>query len=614
MNVLLEILRPVRRLAIIILMLMPLIAQAQGASYKVSGIVTDENGEPLIGASVTADKGKTGVTTDIDGKYVITLQKPSTITFSYVGYESAKQKVSGAKTLDVSLRTSDNILDEMVVVGYGTQRKVNLTGAVQNVTSKELVTRSLGSGSQALQGMIPGLTAVIASGQPGADGATMRIRGYGSLNSETSPLVLIDGIEGDIDRIDVNTIESISVLKDAASASIYGARAANGVILITTKRGTEGRPKITFNGYVGWNKPTALPKPVATWRYLDAINQARLNNHQDIAYDEETIDMYRNGQVDNMSAYDTDWMGLVMKENAMVQNYSVSVSGGTKNLNVYASAGYYKQDGMIHNNSFDRMSLRINTDLKINEYVRFGLDMNMRQAKAQNPTGEAMTTLIGYAMSFNPLLGAINANGKYGPGYNDINPYAIVYNEQAISKSVAPEYSVKPSIIITPFKGLTIQGSYSWKRNDSRQSAFNCPYEIYVGDNYQGKNTETSARTEADGSTVKTQYNLMGTYENTFNKAHYFKVMAGFQSEDMNYTYPLADAPGSNMKAIPTCSMAMPLPLPITQTDMDGRCCLIWHVSTTRSTTVISSNSTAAMTAHHALPAVTNGASSPRVL
>ena len=213
------------------------------------------------------------------------------------------------------------------------------------------------------------------------------------------------------------------------------------------------------------------------------------------------------------------------------------MSGGTKNLNVYASAGYYKQDGIIHNNSFDRMSLRLNADMKVNDYLKFGLDMNVRQAKAQNPSGEAMTTIIGYAMSFNPLLGALNANGLYGPGYNNINPYAIVYNEEAISKSTAPEYIVKPSFILTPVKGLTVVGSFSWKRNTSHQSAFNKPYDIYVGDSFQGRNTENSARSEAEGTTDKKQYNLMATYENTFSRKHYLKVMAGFQSEDLKYSY-----------------------------------------------------------------------------
>lgn len=536
--------KAIRCVALIALMLLPVAMNAQSGAFKVTGTVTGEDGDPLVGVTVMAQDGKTGVSTDIDGKYTISLSRPTTLSFTYIGYIGEKVKVNSDRNLDIELRLSANQLDDVVVVGYGTQRKANLTGAVQNVTSKELVTRSLGSGSQALQGLVPGLTAVVSSGQPGADGATLRIRGYGSLNSDTKPLVLIDGVEGDIDRIDLNTIESISVLKDAASASIYGARASNGVLLITTKRGEEGRPRVSFNGYVGWNKPTALPKPVATWRYLDAINQARVNNNQDIAYSDEVIEMYRNGEVDNMTAYDSDWMGLTMKKSGMIQNYSVSVSGGSKNLNVYASAGYYKQDGIIHNNSFDRMSIKLNTDMKVNDYLKIGVDMNVRQATAQNPAGAGLTEIIGYAMSFNPLLGAVNANGKYGPGYNNINPYAIVYNEQAISKSVAPEYVVMPSFTLTPIKGLTIRGTYSWKRNDSNQSAFNCPYEIYVGDSFQGRNTETTARSESRGTTVKKQYNLLGTYENTFNKQHYLKVMAGFQSEDLAYNYITARRTG----------------------------------------------------------------------
>lgn len=536
--------KAIQCLALIALMLFPVTMKAQSGTFQVTGTVTGDDGEPLVGVTVMAQDGKTGVSTDIDGRYAITLSQPTTLSFTYIGYTGEKIKVNASRNVDVEMHLSANELDDVVVVGYGTQRKANLTGAVQNVSSKDLVTRSLGSGTQALQGLVPGLTAVVSSGQPGADGATMRIRGFGSLYSETKPLVLIDGIEGDLDRIDLNTIESISVLKDAASASIYGARASNGVLLITTKRGEEGRPRVSFNGYVGWNKPTALPRPVATWRYLDAINQARDNNHQEIAYLPEIIDMYRNGEVDNMSYYDSDWMGLCMKKSAMVQNYSVSVSGGSKNVSVYASAGYYKQDGIIHNNSFDRMSIRLNTDMQVNRFFKVGLDMNVQQATAQNPSGGSMTEMIGYAMSFNPLLGAVNANGKYGPGYNNINPYAIIYNEKALSKSVAPDYSVMPSFTLTPVKGLTIRGSYSWKRKDSNVTAFNCPYEIYVGDTFQGTNTSLTARVENRGTTVRKQYNLMGTYENTFAKRHYFKAMAGFQSEDLSYNYITARRTG----------------------------------------------------------------------
>lgn len=521
-------------LLLVTLMIIPVTLSAQN-SFTVTGTVVGDDDEPLPGVTVMAQDGKTGAATDIDGQFSITLSKPTTLTFSYIGYEAQKQKVSNGGTLNVVLKTNATALDDVVVVGYGTQRKVNLTGAVQSVSSQEILRSAVSNGSSALQGIIPGLTAQVTSGQPGADQASLRIRGLGSLNSTTSPLILIDGVEGDMNRIDLNTVESISVLKDAASASIYGSRASNGVILITTKRGAEGKPKVTFNGYVGFNKPTAIPKTVNGYQYMQAINQARLNNDQDILYGEDILDLYASGGVDNIMNYDTDWVGLMLKDHAMVENYSVSVSGGSKNLNVFASAGYYKQDGLIANNNFERMSIKLNTDLQVNKWLKVGVDMSVRQGKAVRPTGADARTIISYALTFNPLMSGLNGDGTLGYGLNGNNPYAIVSNDEAVVTSVAPEYVVRPTITITPFDGLTIFGTYSWKRNDGRTVAYNEPYECYeygVFKGYGGVNV--NAKSEEWSATVRKQFNAMATYEKTFIDKHYLKAMVGFQSEEIN--------------------------------------------------------------------------------
>lgn len=525
-----------RGVAFIALAFIAFAAVAQGGNFTVSGVVTGDDEEPLIGVSVVANGSKNGVTTDIDGKYTITLPKASTLTFSYVGFEPKSIKVAGTQTLDVVMKPSAQSLNDVVVVGYGTQRKANLTGAVQNVTSKELSLRSVGPGSHALQGAVPGLTAQITTGAPGDDGAIMSIRGAGSLNSTTTPLILIDGVQGDINRIDVNSIESITVLKDAASASIYGSRAANGVILVTTKRGEEGRPKVSFNGYVGWNKLTSMPKAVDTYVYLEKLNEANRNFHGDDPandfYSQEIIDMYRNGEVDNMVMYDTDWRGLCIKDHAMTQNYSVSVSGGSKNLSVYADGYYYNQEGMIRNNSFERMGVRLNSDLKVNDYLSLGVDMEIGQAVGNTP-GTTMTTIIGYAMTFNNLLPAVNATGTYGQGYNGENPYAML--DAGWIKNVMPTYQVRPHFRLTPFKGFNIDGFYTWKRSDTATSAFGKPFDKYAGETYLGPSSLYATRSETRSTYVRKQYNLMGTYEHTFGEKHYLKVMAGFQGESLDY-------------------------------------------------------------------------------
>lgn len=515
-------------------MIIPVTLNAQ-TTFTVTGTVVGDDEEPLPGVTVMSNDGKTGTATDIDGQYTITLSKPSTLTFTYIGYETLKQKVSHGGPLNVVLKSNATALDDVVVVGYGTQRKVNLTGAVQSVSSQDILRSAVSNGSNALQGIVPGLSAVQGSGQPGADQASIKIRGLGSLNSTTSPLVLIDGVEGDMNRIDLNTVESISVLKDAASASIYGSRASNGVILITTKRGAEGKPKVTFNGYVGFNKPTAIPKTVNALQYMEAINQARRNNDQEELYGQEIRDLYAAGGADNIMNYDTDWVGLLLKDHAMVENYSVSVSGGSKNVNVFASAGYYKQDGLIENNNFQRMSIRLNTDLQVNKWLKVGVDMSVRQGKAVRPVGADARTIISYALTFNPLMSGLNGDGTFGFGLNGNNPYAMVKNDEALSTSVAPEYIVRPSVVITPFDGMTITGTYSWKRNDSRTVAYNEPYECYEYGVFKGFGGATvNARSEEWGITVRKQYNATATYEKTLFEKHYLKAMVGFQSEELN--------------------------------------------------------------------------------
>ena len=501
--------------------------------FKVTGTVTDEEGEALIGVTVKASNGKSTAITDIDGKYIISLTAPANLTYEYLGMEPQTFKAKGACTHDVVMVAAANTLDDVVVVGYGTQKKINLTGAVQSVSNQEILKRSVSNGSSALQGIVPGLTATQSSGAPGADQASIRIRGDGSINSTQSPLVLIDGVEGDLNRLDLNQIESISVLKDGASASIYGARASNGVILVTTKRGEEGKVKVSFNGYLGINKPTAMPKSVDAVGFLRAVDQARINDNQE-PINESLIEAYLTEGADGITRYDTDWRDLIMKKHALSQNYAVTVSGGSKFVKLFASAGYYKQDGMVENNSFERTSLRLNSDFNVNKWISLGVDMSVRQSVVHAPIGGSANQYIGYAMTFSPTLAAINADGTWGDGNTTGNNPVAAIKDGGYNHSVAPEYIARLSATITPFKGMTIVGNYSWKRNDGTTKAFANNYMLYS--NGVGKLWPTDIRSanEERSTTVHKQYNVMATYENTFAEKHYLKIMAGIQAEDSN--------------------------------------------------------------------------------
>lgn len=505
-------------------------ASAQ-TTFKVTGTITDEDGEALIGVTVKASNGKSTAVTDIDGLYVISLTAPANLTYEFIGMEPQTFKASGACTHDVVMKAANNALDDVVVVGYGVQKKINLTGAVQSVSNQEILKRSVSNGSSALQGIVPGLNSTQSSGAPGADQVSIRIRGVGSINSTQSPLVLIDGVEGDLNRIDLNQIESISVLKDAATAAIYGVRGSNGVILVTTKRGEEGKVKVSFNGYLSVAKPTAMPNSVDAVGYLRAVDQARINDGQ-APISEDLIERYLTEGADGENLYDTNWRDLIMKKSALSQNYAVTVSGGSKAVKLFASAGYYKQDGMVNNNYFERTNLRLNSDFNVNKWVSLGIDMSVRQSVVQAPIGGSANQYIGNAMTFIPTLAGVNADGTWGWGSNGNNPVAVI-NDGGYNHSTAPEYLARVSATITPFKGMSIIGHYTWKRNDGITKAYADNYELFNGGVSMGlyPTAIKSANEERSASVLK-QYNVSANYENTFAKKHYLKFMVGFESQD----------------------------------------------------------------------------------
>lgn len=322
-------------LTVLLLMLCSMTMYAQ---KKIIGQVLEPNGQAIIGATIL-EKGTTnGTITDFDGNFELTSnsEKPI-IQVSYIGYKTQTITVTSNKPLVVTMKTDAIMLEEAVVIGYAKQKKATLTGAVSSVSSENITKRSVASLSTALQGTMPGVTIQQTSGQPGSDGSTIRVRGIGSINSDQNPLVLVDGIEMDINQVDANTIESVSVLKDAASASIYGSRASNGVILITTKRGKEGKVTTTYSGYVTIQRPTNMPEPVAAWEYLQAelnswdnagITVTETQREQQL----KLIEEQRTLKPDNWNRYDTNWKEETLKDNAIMHSHNVTISGGTDKL------------------------------------------------------------------------------------------------------------------------------------------------------------------------------------------------------------------------------------------------------------------------------------------
>ena len=371
---------------LLLALLLPGVSFAQNL-FKVQGCVTDEQNEPLIGATVqTIDKSK-GTITDSSGNYVLSgVPKGSTLVFSYVGYKSKEVKVTSA-SLNVVMESDDELLDEVVVIGYGQQRKVTLTGSVSNVGGKELLKSPAASLGNTLSGKLPGLQSVQYTGVPGADDPVIRIRGIGSFNS-AEPLVLVDGVEREFSQIDPNEVQDISILKDASATAVFGVRGANGVILVTTRRGEVGKPAITLTTSVGLQQISKFLEPANSYEYATAYNHAQ--EVEGVAEDgwkfsKEAIQHWKD--MDMPTVYpSTNWFKYLMNDHAWQEQYNINVSGGTERARYFVSVGMLNQDGLFKtfdqgddtNFKYRRYNFRANLDVDFSKLSTLSIGIGGR--------------------------------------------------------------------------------------------------------------------------------------------------------------------------------------------------------------------------------------------
>ena len=348
------------------------------AQKNITGYITDGNNEPLIGVSVVVKGTAIGIMTDTDGKFKLSVPESAKIlVFTYVGMK-IQEIIIGSKTnFNVVMEENALGLDEVVVVGYGTQKKITITGAVSSVRGNELLKSPVPNLSSALVGRTTGVMAVQNSGKPGADDVTLRIRGIGTLSSNSAqPLVLVDGIERSFSQLDANEIESISVLKDASSTAVYGIRGANGVIIVTTKKGTEGRAIVSYSGNYSIQAPTSLPKFLDGYNFAKLYNEALLNDNplSTLTFTNAELQKFKD-QSDPLFYPNTDWYKLVMKEYAPQTQHNININGGTKIAKYFVSLGYLSQDGLFkefqstsgisNNNTYNRYNFRSNIDINV---------------------------------------------------------------------------------------------------------------------------------------------------------------------------------------------------------------------------------------------------------
>ncbi len=511
----------------------------------VQGKVTDTDGEPLPGVNVVENGTANGTVSNLNGEYTISVTSPeATLSFSFVGYLTEDITVGSQTTINIMLVEDIKALEEVVVVGYGTQKKVNLTGSVSAVQNDEIVKRPVSGTSIALQGMIPGMTVIQSSGQPGADFGTIRMRGVGTITTDESvdkltPLVLVDGMEYNINNVDINDIESVSVLKDAAAASIYGVRAANGVILITTKRGVSDKIGVSYTNNFGWQQPTQLPDFVGAQDYMKLVNLTSTNSGGAEEFSSADIAAYDNPNRDTDLYPDVYWMEEILKGSGFQQEHSLAITGGASKSRYRFSANYVDQKGLLKKTDYERLTVRLNTDVDINDKLSFSGDLAAKLSDRNEPQGNAggIWFQFSQALQANPTLPVKYSDGTWGICRGDGNP---VRNQEEGGKynyqdnQMAGNFKVNYKL----FDGLTISGialaNYSTTFNYLYNQAL-----LYYTDFPDNENSILKGSNDITNTSLKTwNTNFQGliNYSKDFNQ-HYISVLAGVSRIEETSTY-----------------------------------------------------------------------------
>ena len=432
----------------------------------VSGTVVDASGLPVIGAGVLIEGTSTGAVTDENGKYSIEVPSgDSILEFSCMGYQTLKVSLDGRRVMDVTLREDTQFLDEVVVVGYGTQKKVNLTGSVSMVGSDEISARPISSVSSGLQGLLPGVTVVNPNGQPGESNTTIRVRGIGTIGN-ANPLILIDGVEGDISAINPEDIESVSVLKDAASASIYGSRAANGVLLVTTKKvnkASDSKARVSLGAYFGLQTPTRLPQMCDAIEFMTLDNEARQNVGTSPAWTEDQFAKVRDNTDPNFFA-NTDWLSQVLNKFAPQQNYNVTLSGSLGSSGYMLSYRYFDQKGLTVGSSTGekRHNVRFKMDTKLLDRVTLSSNLSYTSRKVTSPVNSLTSGggAIYTAMRIAPNAPVRYTDGTWAYGGGNTNPVAVL-NDGGRSVTSTDEFSLLEVLKVDILKGWDVSATYN---------------------------------------------------------------------------------------------------------------------------------------------------------
>lgn len=533
------------------------ISLLQAQKQVVSGRVKDANGEPVIGANVAVKGQSIGTVTDMDGQFSIEASVGEVLQVTYIGYVSQEVRVGEDKVVDVTLREDNEVLDEVVVVGYGTQKKQNLTGAIATVGAQELEDRPVTNAAAALQGKVANLNISNSDGGPGKK-ASFNIRGYAGLGTYYSPLVIIDGVTGYFDDLNPNDIETLTVLKDAAASAIYGAQAAYGVILVTTKSGKKNeKPTISYNNNISFNSPTVLPKTAGSLEFAKLFREASLNEGGGGVIDLETLERieqyyYHPGsipnnvpQIDNPERWsdwgdgrsnaNEDWQKAMFKNNQLNQSHNIQIRGGSQRSTYAISLGYLKDEGKLryYDDYYQRYNalVKLSTDLTdwltVGINVRYAHEKSISPAYYMNPGGD-VNDLIGWTQVVWPTIPVLDPNGHFSPAGR------MAFINQANPKSTYTDNfwgTLTASLKLLPGWTANVDFTYNkWAYKQTYSKGLIYSWSVSNEPYLDSSSPETTQVWQNTNNDDFTSVNAYTTYEKGF-RGHNFKVMVGMQSE-----------------------------------------------------------------------------------
>ncbi len=506
-------------------------AAQQQRTKQITGKIVDESGEAIIGANVI-EKGTTnGSISDLDGNFSLNVAPGATLQITYIGYKSIEIKVDTRSSYSVLLQEDTEALAEVVVIGYGTARKIDLTGATSSLSGDKLKMKNTPQLSSQMQGQMAGVQVTRSSGDPNA-GATIRVRGVTTM-STNDPLVIIDGVPGNLNDVAPEDVSDIQVLKDAASAAIYGSRAAAGVILISTTRAKDKNFHLTYNVEYGINTPTAKPKFANAVQWMKGYNELAYNDGAaslNSAYSEDLINNYAQLRAENPDRYpDTDFMSLGLNNSAQHQRHAFSLSGGTEKLKTNFSLNYYSSDALYDHKDYERYNVRSNNDYQINSWIHANVDINLLYSSTSTPhsiEGSTMKDLMYRA----PIYNAYWADGTYADGKDGDNPIAL---RELGGTQLGDYYRVggKIQLDLTPIKGLTLTAIASPRYTFDQKKDHKTKYDVYriTGDAIPGTGGYSSTSVREDRNNTRSlTMQFYGNYKLQL-KRHSIGLMAGYE-------------------------------------------------------------------------------------